>query len=359
MGVGTKSRPHFQVAGGAVRWHIFRMTETSSLSPSREAEALAARGNAPLARDLLERAAMAGDGDASFTLGVWTLSGRIVARDLEASRQWFGRAAEQGRTDARAIWTAFLANGTGGARDWPGALASLRAIAGHDADAQRQLSLIGAMALTATGDPLAVPAGEQVSASPHVTLFRALFTPAECAYVAALAEPFFRPADVIDPATGRLIRHPVRTSDAATFPLVDETPALHALNRRLAMASGTDATQGEPLQVLRYRPGQEYRPHVDALDRDDNQRLFTMLVWLDTDYEGGETFFLANGLKLRGETGDAILFRNADADGRLDPHALHAGLPVTRGTKLIASRWIRARPLDLADTGARKGPDGT
>jgi prolyl 4-hydroxylase len=35
------------------------------------------------------------------------------------------------------------------------------------------------------------------------------------------------------------------------------------------------------------------------------------------------------------------MFSNVDADGRPDPLSEHAGLPVTSGTKLIASRWIR------------------
>ena len=42
---------------------------------------------------------------------------------------------------------------------------------------------------------------------------------------------------------------------------------------------------------------------------------------------------------------DALLFRNVTQDGAADPMAQHAGLPVTRGVKLIASRWIRARPF--------------
>ncbi|WP_331040153.1 2OG-Fe(II) oxygenase [Allosphingosinicella sp.] len=126
-----------------------------------------------------------------------------------------------------------------------------------------------------------------------------------------------------------------------------ENPAVHALNRRLAAASGTQVTQGEPLQILRYSPGQEYKAHVDALPVGTNQRILTMLVYLNEDYAGGETKFLETGLGFKGRTGDALLFRNASADGRPDPMARHAGLPVTRGQKLIASRWIRAKPLDL------------
>ena len=42
-----------------------------------------------------------------------------------------------------------------------------------------------------------------------------------------------------------------------------EDPVIHALNRRLAAVSGTAWDQGEPLQILRYSPGQQYRNHFD------------------------------------------------------------------------------------------------
>jgi len=70
-----------------------------------------------------------------------------------------------------------------------------------------------------------------------------------------------------------------------------------------------------------------------------------MLVYLNDDYEGGETVFLRTGLRFKGKKGDALLFRNALPDGRADEMAQHAGLPVTVGEKIIASRWIRARPF--------------
>ncbi len=104
--------------------------------------------------------------------------------------------------------------------------------------------------------------------------------------------------------------------------------------------------QGEPLQVLRYAPGQEYRPHFDAIDRADNQRVLTFLVYLNDGYEGGETRFLHSGLTVKGKKGDGLLFRNAGQDGRPDPNSQHAGLPVTSGEKFLASRWIRQRALD-------------
>jgi prolyl 4-hydroxylase len=161
-----------------------------------------------------------------------------------------------------------------------------------------------------------------------------------------MAEPWLTPSVVVDPHSGQLVQNPVRTSDAMAFPWIAESPAVHALNRRIAAATGTTTAQGEPLQVLRYRPGGEYKPHFDAIDGLANQRILTMIVWLNEGEEGGATMFLENGLRLKGGTGDALLFRNARADGSRDPEARHAGLPVTRGEKLIASRWIRARTYD-------------
>jgi prolyl 4-hydroxylase len=71
-----------------------------------------------------------------------------------------------------------------------------------------------------------------------------------------------------------------------------------------------------------------------------------MLVWLNEEYEGGETWFNTPQLALKGQAGDAILFHNLGNDGRRDPLSAHAGLPVTAGEKLLASKWIRQRAFE-------------
>jgi prolyl 4-hydroxylase len=295
------------------------------------------------AHRLLAEAADQGDALAAFELARWFLSGQIVPRDLTKSRDWFGKAAAAGHPRGRMIYAALLGNGVGGARDWQAAINELRQ-AGTD-QAGHELRLLDSMAIDEAGDPTSLPAKETVSEFPAIFWVRGLFSAAECQALIAIADPFLNASVIVDPATGRMRPDPIRTSDAAMFPWIDETPFIHALNRRIAAASGTTVEQGEPLQVLRYSPRQEYRSHSDALSNADNQRIMTALVYLNDGYVGGETSFPAPDLKLRGAIGDALFFRNVEASGQPDALSTHAGLPVVTGEKWLASRWIRERPF--------------
>lgn len=306
---------------------------------------LAANGRVPEAVLLISRAAAAGDGDALFTLGLWRLGGRFVPLDVAQARDLFRRAGEAGRADGAIVHTNFLAAGVGGPADWPAALARLRKLAQTDARAGAQLRLIKAMRLADDGGPVSTPSAERCSDAPFVERFAGLLAPAECAYLIEASERMLKPSLIVDERSGRQIPHPIRSSDGAMFSWLLANPAVHAINRRIAAVSGTDVDQGEPLQILRYGPGQQYKPHFDAIAGLANQRIVTVIVYLNDGYEGGETRFGRTGLTIKGRKGDAILFRNVTPEGRADPLSEHAGLPVASGTKLIATRWIRGAPF--------------
>lgn len=313
-------------------------------APLQQLLALAESGRAAEAAAQLETLAASGDAGAQFALGLWLVEGRYVARDLVRARRLVEAAAGQGLMPAGRAWAAFLAIGVGAEPDWQGAVALLETQAGSDPLARQQLDLIGAMDLTPEGDPRRWPEAEPLCVSPEMKRVPGLFSAAECAFLIEAAAGRLKPAAIFHEGEGRFVRDPVRDSDAAGFPIVLEWPAVHALNRRIAAASGTDVRQGEPLQVLRYRPGQQYRLHFDAVPGLANQRHLTMLIYLNDDYAGGETGFPEAAIEVKGKAGDGLLFRNDLADGRPDPTSRHAGLPVRAGEKLVASRWIRARP---------------
>lgn len=299
-------------------------------------------GRIPEALLIFGQLAAQGEPEALFMLGGAKWSGAGGTQDPARGRELFRQAGEAGHSDARIFLTNLLANGVAGPRDWPGVIQRLRIEAKSEPRRREALVLVEKMKLGEAGDPQQAPKGETLSDSPAVTLFPRLFTADECEYLRKLAEPLFTPSTVFD-SNRKLVRDPIRTSDGGTIHWLIEDPAVHALNRRLGAATGTSAEQGEAIQILRYRPGQQYHPHLDFVRASGNDRVLTALVYLNHDYGGGETCFVKTGLKVKGRKGDVLVFRNAAPDGGPDPMAEHAGLPVTSGTKYIASRWIREK----------------
>lgn len=272
----------------------------------------------------------------------------LAGRDLAGARAALRLGAGTGDPAAALAEVALTANGSGGAADWQAALGLLRLAARrHQGAAAEHLALVEAMDLDEDGNARALPEPERLSGSPEVIRWRAFLTPAEAAHVAMAVQDILGPSQVADPTTGLLIEHPVRTSSAAQIGPTRESLPIQAILRRIAAATGTVVSQGESLTVLHYAPGQQYRTHLDALAGTRNQRIGTMLLYLNEGYVGGETRFEASGLSVAGSGGDALWFANVTPDGAPDPASRHAGLPVRQGTKWLATRWIRARPFDV------------
>lgn len=311
-----------------------------------QANTLLQRGDTARAIAVIQQAADRGDGDALFQAGLWRLIGTPLPRDLPRARMLLRRAVDAGHADAALIEVALVANGSGGTEDWPAAHALLARAARTNPVAASHLKAVDAMAIDMQGNPAPTPTPEWLCEDPAVARFPALLTPDECAYLIAASNGILAPAVVVDPKTGKMISHPIRTSDGAIVGPTRENLVVRTINRRIAAISGTPVENGESLSILRYRPGQEYRLHSDALPGNVNQRVATVLVYLNDDFEGGETDFPAIGVTVRPAIGDVVLFRNTTASGGADQRMVHAGLPVTQGVKWLATRWIRANRHD-------------
>lgn len=304
-----------------------------------EANRLARAGQQQAAVELVLRAADADDPEAQFAVANWRLFAIHGGRDIAEAHRLLDQAIAGGHVEAARTKSALLANGTGDRPDRERAIALLEQIRDRDPQADAQLRLIADMA-----EPNIER--EALSNDPAIEVVRKLFSRAECDYVMSRAQPELRPSFVVDPRTGGFMPHPARTSHGMNFDPTIEDVAVRSLNERLARASGTDVEWGEPLHILRYAPGQEYKPHFDAIPNAQNQRNWTILVYLNDGYSGGETRFDLLNIEFRGVPGDALIFRNVDSSGHLDPRTRHAGMPVTGGIKWLATRWIRAAPHD-------------
>lgn len=316
--------------------------------PISAVQTMLAEGRTHEAITLIDDMASRGDVEALFQQAIWFLTGSPLRRNLPQARIVLRKAVERGHVEARLIEIALTANGSGAVADWHGAIRLLRSAAAQgDRYAIHLEQLIAAMPLTKQGAPEKRPECTPLTPDHSVLRVAKLLTDDECMHIVRSAADLLQPATVADPRTGRLMPHPVRTSDAAVLSPVREDIVLRAINVRLAASSGTDVRQGEALTVLRYLPGQQFRLHSDVLPNVRNQRMMTILIYLNDDFKGGETTFPDHRLTISPKQGDAVIFKNLDAAGRPLTHARHAGEPVVQGTKWLATRWIRARPFDV------------
>ncbi|NIK43432.1 2OG-Fe(II) oxygenase [Xanthomonas arboricola] len=171
----------------------------------------------------------------------------------------------------------------------------------------------------------------------------------ECRLLMLLARPHLRASEVVDPDDARTRRAPIRTSRGATLDPILEDFAARAAQARVAACAQLPLTHAEALSVLCYAPGEQYRAHRDylppgtiAADRPTaGNRLRTACVYLNDVDAGGDTDFPVAGVRVHPRAGSVVCFDNLHADGRPDPDSLHAGLPVSAGSKWLGTLWFR------------------
>jgi hypothetical protein len=304
----------------------------------------------PLAE--LRARAEAGDAPAKVSLGVRLLSGEGSAEEGAASIQ---AAFAGGYAEAGVMLATIEAMGAGRPQNWERALHWLSAAAERGSRAaQQQLAMLtrdGKLDIAAlTASPPRTPVSER----PRIRVIPGFASAAECDWLIALARERLNPAWIWDPATGEGRPDADRTNKAVDLRLAQMDVVTQVIRARIASASNMPLPVFEPAQIMHYSVGEEFRPHHDFLDPAHSghgpqlarfgQRIATFLIYLNDDFEGGETHFPKAGYTYRGRKGDALLFANVDAATRQpDPLTLHAGRPPTSGEKWIFSQWIRDR----------------
>ncbi|RMX07761.1 2-oxoglutarate-dependent dioxygenase [Corticibacter populi] len=187
---------------------------------------------------------------------------------------------------------------------------------------------------------------------PRVVVLDGLLDATECAELVSLAKPHMKRSLTVDSrsASGGDELNADRTSEGMFFER-GQHPVVAALEARIAHLLGWPVENGEGLQVLRYGPGAEYKPHYDYFEpglpstptllRRGGQRLATMLVYLNTPAQGGGTIFPNAALEVCAQQGMAVFF----SYDRPDPGtlSLHGGSPVISGEKWVATKWLRER----------------
>ena len=118
---------------------------------------------------------------------------------------------------------------------------------------------------------------------------------------------------------------------------------------------GIDPRFCEPLQIQCYQEGQAYENHADWFDKahpgyeqslgSQGQRTWTCLVYLNEDFDGGETLFTNIKRQIKPATGSACIWNNLQVNGEVNSATYHQGSAVKKGTKYILTAWFRAKPI--------------
>lgn len=194
---------------------------------------------------------------------------------------------------------------------------------------------------------------EVLSKSPYIVTFPGFLTREEADYLVGMAVRHLNPSQVVDPVSGKHIQDQYRTSSDMRFWPTLQDLVVYSFLERISEASGEPVKNQEMLGVLKYEPGQEYKPHGDYLTADfsgknqeverSGQRKKTFLVYLNEDFTGGETEFINIDLRTRGKKGDGLMFVNVTEKSEPNTLTVHAGRPVKEGIKWLSTMWIREK----------------
>ena len=184
--------------------------------------------------------------------------------------------------------------------------------------------------------------------SPDLIVFANLLSSAECDALIDAARPRMSRSLTVDTKTGGEELHPDRTSQGMFFAR-SENAVVQCIETRIAKLLNWPVQNGEGLQILRYPPGAQYRPHYDYFDprepgtpailKRGGQRVATLIIYLFEPKGGGATVFPNLDVQVAPVRGNAVFFSYAQAHA--DSRSLHGGDPVTTGEKWIATKWLR------------------
>ena len=183
---------------------------------------------------------------------------------------------------------------------------------------------------------------------PRVVVFDGLLSHEECDELMAMAAQRLTRSETVQTDTGASEVNSARTSQGMFFER-GENELCRRIEARIAALIHWPVENGEGLQVLKYLPGAEYKPHYDYFDpaqpgtatilKRGGQRVGTVVMYLNDPEIGGGTTFPDVQLEVAPVKGNAVFF----SYDRAHPASktLHGGAPVVAGEKWVATKWLR------------------
>lgn len=198
-----------------------------------------------------------------------------------------------------------------------------------------------------------------LSEQPRIAVCRRFATQEECAHLINKAAAALRPASEYRRGNSENEDAELASFSGRGHPI----GALHAdavtrmLERKVSAMTDWPMEKLEPCSIVCYRPGEEYRPHVDFFSDEQmvanerirrdfgGQRIATFLLYLRAPDAGGETSYPQPGVDVTGEDGMGVIHYNVTRGGAQDPASVHSGNPIIRGEKWLWRSTLRQHSL--------------
>jgi hypothetical protein len=282
---------------------------------------------------MLTDAARAGDSDAAVRLACLTALGAHV---------------RQSWNDAFGLLVHAATLGSESARD------QLRVLAGHDpgAGGDDWVALARAADLNSWISPAT---GDELNEEPRVSRYTNFVPDNACAWLMQNVRPHLKPGKIYSGDQVRHIEDDMRTNSVGPMHLACIDMVNVVVQYRIAATCGLPIDNFDGPTALHYAVGEEIKDHHDFINpkipnyeseiQTRGERLITFLVYLNDDYEGGETAFPLLDVTHKGKRGDGLMFVNVLPDGKPNGRSVHAGRPTTSGEKWLLSQFVRQRPV--------------
>jgi len=186
----------------------------------------------------------------------------------------------------------------------------------------------------------------------HIRVIDDFLTDKECEYIIDISKTEFQKSKLMGDKDTEGYG---RTSFSAELHVFPNDEVLNGIRTKAAQLINMPENHFEFFQCLYYDPGQEYMNHYDTFDestergkkvvQEKGQRKYTILAYLNDDFEGGSTYFPNLDVQVQPKKRRVVVFNNLDENGQVIKAAYHAGLPVTTGRKYAINIWVRNKPM--------------
>ena len=193
---------------------------------------------------------------------------------------------------------------------------------------------------------------KEICSSPKIIIFKKLLDTQSCAEIIKEFSPRNSPSYVTD--GNKVSKSKLRSSSSSLIKKEEEK--IYQLRKKTCSLLNWNFEDSERFQFITYKKGEKYAPHFDAFDlnqmkkisnRKITQRIYTNIIYLNENFEGGDTCFPKLGISIQAETGMMLSFENCiDRTNFINPFSIHESLPITKGKKNILITWLLRKVAD-------------